>query len=80
MCTSYAHDLFHRTNVLVDGQHNSKIGDFGFTQEMPIMLSHTVALKTAKCVVKSLGYSAPELDAYRHSVKTDVYSYGVVSC
>ena len=69
----------HRSNVLVDSQFNTKIGDLGFTQEMPTMISKTVSLKTAKCMAKTIGYNAPEVDICRHSVKTDVYSYGVVS-
>ena len=70
---------YFRSNVLVDSHFNAKIGDFGFTQEMPCIDPDSgVTLKTAKCVVKSLGYTAPEIDACRHSVKTDVYSYGVV--
>ena len=50
----------------------------GFTQEMPMMISKTVSLKTAKCMAKTIGYNAPEVDICRHSVKTDVYSYGMV--
>ena len=66
--------------MLVDSHFNTKInGDFGFTQEMPKMISKTVSLKTAKCIAKIIGYNAPEVDICRHSVKTDVYSYGVVS-
>ena len=64
---------------MVDNHFNTKIGDFGFTQEMPKMFSKTVSLKTAKCMAKTMGYNAPEVDICRHSVKTDVYSYGVVS-
>ena len=69
-----------RSNVLVDNQFNTKIGDFGFTQEMPMPLriTNTVALKTATCIVKTVRYKAPEVDVCRHSVKTDVYAYGVV--
>ena len=33
---------------------------------------------SVELLVKSAGYSAPELDACRHSPKTDVYAYGVV--
>ena len=67
--------------MLVDRQFNTKIGDFGFTQEMPMVISptQTVVLKPAERLVKTLGYSAPEVDTCRHSIKSDVYSYGVVS-
>ena len=48
--------------MLVDSHFNTKIGDFGFTQEMPKMVSKTVSLKTAKCIAKTIGYNAPEVD------------------
>ena len=64
--------------MLLDGHFTAKIGDFGFTQELPKMTSKTVSFKTAKCIAKTVGYNAPEVDICRHSVKTDVYSYGVV--
>ena len=63
---------------MVDGNFNAKIGDFGFTQEMPYTVTGSVTLKTAKCIAKTLGYAAPEIDTCHHSVKTDVYSYGIV--
>ena len=37
-------------------------------------------LVTVVSLAKTLGYSAPEKDTGRHSPKSDVYSYGVVSC
>ncbi len=66
------------SNVLLDAHFNAKIGDFGFTIEMPKSLSDSVTLKTAACIAKTLGYAAPEIDTCRHSLKSDVYSYGVV--
>ena len=60
-----------RSNVLVDSYFNAKVGDFSFTQEMPCINPDSgVTMKTVKCVVKSLGYTAPKIDACRHSVKT----------
>ena len=55
----------------------AKIGDFGFSRKVPNM-PPGYTLVTAVMTVKSLGYSAPELDVCRHSPKSDVYSYGVV--
>ena len=37
-------------------------------------------LVMAVSLAKTLGYSAPEKDTGRHSPKSNVYSYGVVSC
>lgn len=57
----------------------AKIGDFGFSQKLPIDLPEGYTLVTTALTVKSLGYAAPELDGGRHSPKTDVYAYGMVS-
>ena len=57
----------------------AKIGDFGFSQRLPASLPEGYTLITTALTVKSLGYSAPELDGGRHSPKSDVYSYGMVS-
>ena len=45
---------------------------------MLIALSDSITLKTAESIAKTAGYAAPEIDICRHSVKTDVYSYGEV--
>ena len=69
----------HRQNVLLDAHMNGKLGDFGFARELPEMVNGRSIVSVA-LFVKSAGYSAPELDAYRHSPRTDVYAYGVVRC
>ncbi len=70
--------MFCRSNVLLDRHLTAKLGDFGFTQELPLsMRGHTMV--TAVAVAKSLGYSPPELDTCHVSPKSDVYSYGIVS-
>ncbi len=71
--------FYFRSNVLIDKYYNGKIGDFGFTENMPCTSSNIVVLRTAKCIAKSMGYAAPEVDLHRHSVLTDMYAYGVVS-
>ena len=66
-----------RSNILLDSHLSGKLGDFGFTKEIPQVQGRT--LVTTASVVKSLGYSPPELDTCHVSPKSDVYSYGVVS-
>ena len=67
-----------RSNVLIDRYFTAKLGDFGFTQELPLSTSgHTMV--TAVAVAKSLGYCPPEHDTCHISPKSDVYSYGIVS-
>ena len=46
---------------------------------MPAAVSESITLKTTHGIAKTAGYSAPEVDLSKHSLKTDVYSYGVVS-
>ena len=59
----------------------AKLGDFGFARQMPLHRPNPdVTLVSAAFVAKSAGYAAPELDTARHSPKSDMYSYGVVSC
>lgn len=43
-----------RMNVLVDGNFQVKLGDFGFTKEMPT-LSGTITLKTVHGMARPLG-------------------------
>ena len=69
---------FGRRNILLDENLRAKLGDFGFSQE----ISHMVAGRsviTVPMVSRSAGYTAPETDLAHVSVKTDMYSYGVVS-
>ena len=67
-----------RNNILLDQYLNAKLGDFGFSQQMPKLIGGK-SMITAAVVAKSLGYSAPEMDTCHVSHKSDVYSYGVIS-
>ena len=64
--------IVNRVNILLD---KAKLGDFGFSQELPELVKG----RTMAVVAKSLGYSPPEMDSCRLSPKSDVYSYGIVS-
>lgn len=68
----------YRANVLLDHHLTAKIGDFGFSQELPEPVKERTMM-TAAVVAKSLGYSPPELDSGHISPKSDVYCYGIVS-
>ena len=69
----------YRNNVLLDGSFNAKLGDFGLAREMPLQFVDGYSMVTALHNMRSLGYGAPEMNSYRHSPKTDVYAYGIVS-
>ena len=69
----------YRDNVLLDRHLTAKLGDFGFSVELSKPVEGRTVV-TAAMVAKSLGYSPPELDSCHISAKSDVYSYGIVSC
>lgn len=69
---------FIRQNILLDSHLSGKLADFGFARELPTCVNDR-SMVSVELLVKSAGYAAPELDACRHSPKTDVYAYGVVS-
>ena len=70
--------LIRRNNILLDQYLNAKLGDFGSSQQMPMLLGDK-SMITVAVAAKSLGYSPPEMDMCHISHKSDVYSYGVVS-
>lgn len=61
------------------GKSVGKIGDFGFALELPTLHNDGRSLFTAKTFARSEGYFPSELTSGKYSLKSDVYSYGVVS-
>ena len=64
--------------MLLDSNYNAKLGDFGFSLEMPSSNTKRT-LVTRPFLTFSQGYGAPEVADGFYSAKSDVYSYGVVS-
>ncbi|CAI9777141.1 unnamed protein product [Fraxinus pennsylvanica] len=66
---------FKASNILLDGEFNAKLSDFGLAKLGPIDgNSHVTTM-----VVGTYGYAAPEYMATGHLyVKSDVYGFGVV--
>ncbi|PIM98465.1 Serine/threonine protein kinase [Handroanthus impetiginosus] len=66
---------FKASNILLDGEFNAKLSDFGLAKLGPVDGNSHVTTK----VVGTYGYAAPEYMATGHLyVKSDVYGFGVV--
>nr|VVW60827.1 unnamed protein product [Nymphaea colorata] len=62
------------SNVLLDGDLNGSLGDFGLAR----VYDHVTNTKTTH-IVRSFGYMAPELSrTSKSTTSSDVYSYGVL--
>ncbi|GMI89800.1 hypothetical protein like AT1G76360 [Hibiscus trionum] len=66
---------FKASNILLDGDYNAKLSDFGLAKLGPINGNSHVTTR----VMGTYGYAAPEYVATGHLyVKSDVYGFGVV--
>ncbi|XP_071698512.1 probable serine/threonine-protein kinase PIX13 isoform X2 [Rutidosis leptorrhynchoides] len=66
---------FKSANILLDGEYNAKLSDFGLAKLGPVNGNSHVSTG----VVGTYGYAAPEYIATGHLyVKSDVYGFGVV--
>ena len=67
-------------NILLDQNgYKAKLGDFGFALDMP-QSQPGKTLVTAPLVARTSGYMPPEIQGSKFSPKSDMYSYGIVSC
>ncbi|MCL7042143.1 hypothetical protein MKW94_013058 [Papaver nudicaule] len=60
------------SNVLLDGQMNARLGDFGLAK----LYDHGADNAPTSRVVGTLGYIAPEMHYGMPSTQTDVYAFG----
>lgn len=72
------HFSFVSANILLDDQYKAKLGDFGFSIELP-QISSGQTMFTAQFIARSEGYYPSELSSGKLSDRTEVYAFGVVS-
>lgn len=70
--------ISNRANILLDKTFGAKLGDFGFSVQLPRTVGDRTLLK-APYFARTEGYYPPELSEGLFSPKSDMYSYGVVS-
>lgn len=70
-----------RHHILLDECCRVYLADFGFATAMPIQHGSTCVVTAVGAVslAGTRGYLAPEFADGKHGVKSDVYSYGIVS-
>ena len=76
--TLYNYICISSQNILLDSHGHAKIGDFGFSVELPKQRDGK-SMFTSKMFARTEGYFAPEIASGKYSHRSDVYSYGVVS-
>ncbi len=70
-----------RQNILLDENMSGKVADFGIVTALPTTVGSTTLFTAAATVALAgtRGYMPPEFADGKRGVRSDVYSYGVVS-
>ena len=68
-----------RSNILLDDKLNAQISDFGFSIQMPQNVHGTTLITATDGLPGTSGYRPPEFSDCKYSIKSDVYSFCVVS-
>ena len=71
--------LFYRSNILLDEHLTTKLADFGFSIQMPETVGNVALISAQDGLPGTNGYRPPEFSDGHYSVRSDVYSLGVVS-
>ncbi|KAF9234716.1 kinase-like domain-containing protein, partial [Melanogaster broomeanus] len=78
------HGDLHPENVLIDGEYNARLTDFGLTQVLGSLQGQLAYLQTATLRPGAIMWSAPELlrddpgPKLKATVKSDIYSLGSI--
>ena len=68
----------YRSNILLDHKLTAKISDFGFSIQLPQSLGSKTLITSADGLPGTDRYRPPEYCDRKHSVLSDIYSFGVV--
>lgn len=78
MHTHYAFTI-SSSNILLDENYNAKVSDFGFCVQLNTSSNKTIFTAIpGEGMPGTRGYIAPECCDGKFSMKSDVYSYGIV--
>lgn len=74
------HNHPFRSNILLDEHLGAKLADFGFSFQMPEKVGNVTLISAVHGLPGTNGYRPPEFSDSNFSVRSDCYSFGVVSC
>ncbi|KAG0610046.1 hypothetical protein M758_7G034700 [Ceratodon purpureus] len=73
------HQNIKSSNVLLDGDWNAYLGDFGVASVIDHQMETSITTRMAKTLTTSYGYVSPEMSNTGKATKeSDVYSFGVL--
>ena len=73
-------NISFRSNILLDEHLGAKLADFGFSFQMPEKVGNVTLISAVHGLPGTNGYRPPEFSDSNFSVRSDMYSFGVVSC
>ena len=76
--TLYSYVQHNRSNILLDEYLTAKLADFGFSIQIPETVGNVTLINAKDGLPGTNGYRPPEFSDSNYSVRSDIYSLGVV--